>query len=195
MSLPLSYCLLPIEQEAYCIPFTAAMFFTASLSMSIYHRAIPILWLQSLTGTCHQTGLWWRSIDHAEGNGYWVGGNQTFTSPWSQSASVLPSIRQKPPRKYFLHTYFLMCKAVALVLSHRAQRTQLQFLAKFHFELSAKGKWKKVVLVVSIFWPVLLSKSNLLLRSGEKVMLMLEVSITPFHLCKPHTSWGRLQTC
>lgn len=30
-----------------------------------------------------------------------------------------------------------------LVLSHRSQRTQLQFLAKFHFELSAKGKWKK----------------------------------------------------
>lgn len=142
MSLPLSYCLLPIQQEAYCIPFTAAMLFTVSL-YHILNRAIPILWLRWLTGTCHQTGLRWRSIDHAEGNGYWVGGNQPFTSPWSQRASVLPSIRQKPPRKYFLHIHFLTSKAVMLVLSHRAQRTQLQFLAKFHFELSDKGKWKK----------------------------------------------------
>lgn len=44
-----------------------------------------------------------------------------------------------------------------------------------------------MVLVVSIFWQVLLSKSNLLLRPGEKVLLMLKVSITSLHLCK-HTS-------
>lgn len=105
MSLLLSCCLLPHSAESlfhsfccchafYCFPLHE------HLSQSHSHPLAP-----RANRHLSPDGLWWHSIDHAEGNGYWVSGNQPFTSPWSQSASVLPSIRQKPPRKYFLHTH------------------------------------------------------------------------------------------
>lgn len=46
-----------IQQEADFIPFTAAVLFTASLSMSICHWVVLVLCLQQLTRACHQTGL------------------------------------------------------------------------------------------------------------------------------------------
>lgn len=109
--------------SSYISPFTTPVLFTVSPSISIYHGVILILCLWQLTGICHQTTLWRRSIDHTEGNGYWVGGNQLFTSPWSQSASVLSSIRQKTPGRYFFALQFSKWKRDVPVLSHGAQGT------------------------------------------------------------------------
>lgn len=173
-----------IQQEADFIPFTAAVLFTASLSMSICHWVVLVLCLQQLTRACHQTGLWRCSIDHPEGNGYRVGGNQLFTSPWSRSASVLSSTRQKPPGRYFLRYISsrgrLVCQRRVIGLKGHRCDFLLSFGLNLVLEEGRKENWCWGPTTSG--WRVQLSKSEVLLRLGEICPDDAKASPTPPHI-------------